>query len=151
TRQFAWIGALAFSGITAALILRTNWHGTKLMLFDVLYGAAATFIIIHCAARRSSFLRIGLESRVVMLLGAISYSLYLMHTPVLMLVHQWTQAWHSSAPAVLMIMLLVGVPAAIIACSIFYWIFERPFLNVRAKLGSVAAKAQLIDPQLQPA
>jgi peptidoglycan/LPS O-acetylase OafA/YrhL len=150
-RRFAWIGALAFIAITTALILRTNWHGTKLMLFDVLYGAAATFLIIHCATRRSDWLRIGLESHVAMLLGAISYSLYLIHTPILVLVHRWTQPWHSSASAVLAISLLMGVPIAVLVCSLFYLVFERPFLTVRAKLGSVAAKAQLIDPELQEA
>lgn len=127
--------------VLAGLIWRTNWWGNKILPVDLLLGVLATAFIVYCANRPQTSVRKMLECKPAIWLGIISYSLYLIHEPVLVLSHRWTEAWHTSAELVFGLTLGVGVPASVAVAVAFFYVFERPFLEARAKMGSAATQA----------
>ena len=68
-------------------------------------------------------------------LGKISYSLYLVHLPVMVLLATWLKSleWFTVPPDLFAIILLL---AAILASLPFYLLVEKPSLNWSRKLGS---------------
>ena len=68
-------------------------------------------------------------------LGKISYSLYLVHLPVMVLLATWLKSleWFTAPPDLFAIILLL---AAILASLPFYLLVEKPSLNWSRKLGS---------------
>ena len=140
-----WI-ALTGCLMVCALELFTDWRGKKQLPYDLAYGiASAGFLVFltrgctgsgpdHVVART---LRTLLGWKPIKALGDMSYSLYLIHTPVLIVVHRWTTPWHTSALRVLSIMFGIGVPMSILVASVFHVCFERPFMRQRGKSRSL--------------
>jgi peptidoglycan/LPS O-acetylase OafA/YrhL len=65
--------------------------------------------------------------------GRFSYSLYLIHAPVLQLV--WLYAvrpWFKAELSQFMAMVLYGIPTALAMAYLFFGVAERPFLCKRA-------------------
>lgn len=95
---------------------------------DILIGIATALLIVHCARDRpsSSTLRT-LEWGPVVTLGWFSYSLYLMHAPILVICALVVRALESPAwsyvPAV-----GLGIAFALIGTYAFHVVFERPFM-----------------------
>lgn len=69
-----------------------------------------------------------LESSWAAALGARSYSLYLVHFPLLSLLHLPLRAQGLGPSSRLLGLLLIGVPVCLAAASLFRMIVERPFL-----------------------
>ncbi len=133
--------AVIFTAATVALALGTDWYSKKFLPFDVLAGVAAAALLVWCQQRGGKGLMLGfLECRPVVFLGAISYSLYLMHTPLLFLVHRWSEPWHTSPAAVVTIMYAIGVPVVLAACYVFHLIFERPFMTTGPRAAAAPGK-----------
>lgn len=65
-------------------------------------------------------------------LGAISYSLYLVHFPVVLLFHQAWLAAHPALPSTPWL-LMAGVSAALLVAAAVYWLAERPFLSAERR------------------
>jgi len=62
-------------------------------------------------------------------------------------VHRWTEPWHRSAGQVVLIMVLGGVPLAVVCCWLFNLAFERPFLNSgprKVRASEAAAPLELV-------
>lgn len=103
---------------------------------DVLAGVMCVSTIIICARAsaandehsQSRILRC-LSSRPLVQVGVFSYSLYLIHSPILALIDYYSQPLHARPGLLLALLLSVGVPLSLlIARGFFYW-FERPFLT----------------------
>lgn len=120
--------------VVAALLLRMAGVDYTLAgwLTDVIFGVAAALFIVHCArgvqqARGSSLALRALERRPVVVLGWFSYSLYLMHAPILMLLALSIR--ELDLPAWLYVpTVLLGVLLALIGTYVFHLLFERPFM-----------------------
>ncbi|MDR3633749.1 MAG: acyltransferase [Isosphaeraceae bacterium] len=82
---------------------------------------------VTTTAPRSPLLRL-LEGRWAVGLGAVSYSLYLVHYPLLALADAVLRSRAWSADARLAAQLLVAVPVCLLAAVVFHRLFERPFL-----------------------
>ncbi len=114
--------------------------------YDILIGVAAALLLAVSMVdteRKYTLTRL-LSWRPLVLVGLFSYSLYLIHAPILhgifLLVHSFAKP---SAPAMFAI-LLICVPVIIGGAYLFYWVFERPFLSAGAKarkVESMPAKA----------
>lgn len=125
---------LALSSLTLGLILAAvdrTWQAA----YDPLIGVGFACGLI-CLTRMVRFgdgsglprgLRC-LESRWAAALGAMSYSIYLVHFPLLSLLHLplRAQGWEPSAR--LLGLLAIGVPLCLAAACLFRLTFERPFL-----------------------
>ena len=134
--------ALAFGGpalILAGTALAVN-DDRAFMVGDPLIGAAAAWLIVRGARRRTpgiaaprwSVFRV-LEDRRAVALGTISYSLYLIHHPLLAIADV-TLAFHGGGPDVrLSALLLVVSPLCIPAAILFHRLFERSLPSKMAK------------------
>lgn len=71
-----------------------------------------------------------LESRPLVALGGFSYSLYLMHDPILLYSVQQLTPFIQAAPlAMFRVVIAAIVPLVLGLCYLFYQVFERPFLR----------------------
>jgi len=77
------------------------------------------------------------SNRSTVWLGLISYSIYLVHVPVLdfLALLGAYPIRDSGVPISLMRVILIGVPAVIAVSALFYYLFERPF-QASSKRGS---------------
>jgi len=98
---------------------------------DFFVGAATISLILHCT--RGTLLgraaRWVLESRISIFLGAISYSLYLFHGPLLVLLHRGLEPSNLAAGTRLVAFTGAGVPVVLLAGWVGYRVFERPFFG----------------------
>lgn len=118
---------------------RLRWAWDHLWLTDSLLGLATTSVIItltkaqlsiphsvagRLAERAAAFL----GSKRVAGLGAFSYSLYLIHEPLLVAFSSILQPYGLSAPLRLAVQYLLVTPLVIGLCYLFYLVFERPLV-----------------------
>jgi peptidoglycan/LPS O-acetylase OafA/YrhL len=138
-RSWPW-ARLALLGATpvAAMIW---WQGTvwtldHLFWVDLMLGPAVGCLLAALATGRPRALLRLLDSRPLRGLGASSYSLYLTHAPIVVVVYEEAVAGRvrPGARAFLVALALV-VPLAIAFSRLFAAAFERPFLRRPARAG----------------
>ncbi|MGI4790066.1 MAG: acyltransferase family protein [Janthinobacterium lividum] len=140
----------AFSALLVVVLVlvslkHSDWPG-NVVLKDIFVGAATACLLVACTrslTRRhetatdqspgtcgyaSLALRL-MESRPAVLLGTFSYSLYLVHAPVLAVCQSALRPLHLAPIPALGIMLAVGVPLALVVSYLFHLAFEKPFLS----------------------
>ncbi|MEV7631647.1 acyltransferase [Microbacterium sp. NPDC089318] len=87
-----------------------------------------------------------LSTRPLMFLGLISYSVYLLHSPLL----AWANIMLLSVDLPILthylLMTMVALPIAIAICIAFYWLVERHFLNSRQRQVVHAAASSTRTP-----
>jgi peptidoglycan/LPS O-acetylase OafA/YrhL len=113
---------------------------SAVVISELLVSILMVLIMIDCAsclianqADRPAVLAL-LESKWVVRLGTFSYSLYLIHLPILGLVELLLSGVHS--PVVKFFgLLLLGVPLALLASYGFHRLFEKPFMSEQTKPG----------------
>ena len=109
---------------------RTPWQAGALLIgLDLLLGSAtAAVLIVGALAPPRPFAL--LCSRPVLWLGSFSYSLYLLHDPLLALGLHPLASHINSAPLPLFSLVLISVlPVTLGLCWLFHLAFERPFLR----------------------
>lgn len=154
SRRFPWkVGAGGFAGIVILLTLlqRQSWanlswiHWLRVETWgsvwpmDALVGlATACFLITLTHNERGitgpSIWNTWLRRPLLLTLGAFSYSLYLIHAPVLALVDLFNRKNGISGAAALCLIMAAGIPLSLAAAYLFHLAFERPFLRSRAAL-----------------
>jgi peptidoglycan/LPS O-acetylase OafA/YrhL len=89
-----------------------------------------------------------LESRTLVILGTLSYSLYLVHAPIVAIIFALAQGMHAGNLITFLGCELVGVPICIGIAYGFFHAFERPYLLNRrpgternVELAAVASPA----------
>ncbi len=114
---------------------------------DVLIGAGMGCALVYLSdamagAHRSLALRL-LAWRPLVALGRFSFSLYLMHAPILALFYLLARRWGLGPVELQLFILCVAVAAAVAASWLFFLLFERPVLRKRAnpRQAAVAANA----------
>lgn len=102
---------------------------------DLLVGGAVASLVVYCGRARVAgvdppVLRM-LEANLLVNLGRFSYSLYLIHAPILAVLYLGFQSLGLSCALVQAAMLGLGIPLSVLAAFVFYLAFERPFLHER--------------------
>jgi peptidoglycan/LPS O-acetylase OafA/YrhL len=146
--------ALVVAALTGAKIdAFTSPHP---LIETVLGLATAAFLVASTRrlqlGRESSFVTRVFEHPVSMKLGLFSYSIYLMHCPVLKALNLPIK--DAQLSPVLSFALLIGValPAALLFCYGFHRVFERPFMTVGAgQFGGASLIPDVAGKSLQPA
>ena len=111
--------------------------------FEVLVGITTMSLLVYCTnwltlienrsvPKRPFILRL-LESKGAVLLGIFSYSLYLIHAPLLAEANILMNGLNLQSNIRLLCMLAVDMPAVIILAYAFHWIFEKPFLRIQER------------------
>ncbi len=127
------------SGFLILAVLRPQWLEFDFYwIIDVFVGAFAALFILACS-NESNRLRLhkaavlGLESRALMRLGTFSYSLYLIHFPILQRISDILRQHHFSHYFQFGFLLCVGIPVCLGLSALFYLAFERPFVSWRSE------------------
>ena len=119
-----------------------NWHGLPIAGgMDIVAGLTAAAIMIAASRPGRNLLRSCLEWRPLVAIGGFSYSLYLIHGPIIRVVHDHTTIVHLSPLLALLTLILVVTPLVIAIAYLFHRMFERPFLTA-PRPASVWARAE---------
>jgi peptidoglycan/LPS O-acetylase OafA/YrhL len=99
---------------------------------DLAFAPAIGCLLAAVATDRPTPLVRLLDTRPIRSLGSFSYSLYLTHAPVVVVLNYWViQTWfHQGVPSFLASMVIV-VPATLLVARLFGGVFEIPFVRHR--------------------
>lgn len=144
---WAWVNGGLWLLVAAGCVGWSRWWWSHLWYSETLLGLAVTCLIVTCAQAVQSdacgqvagrenggqsggslLLRL-FEARVSVLLGVFSYSLYLIHTPLLALVHFSTRAFTPTPLLRYAVMLGVAMPISIVVSYGFHLAFERRYMS----------------------
>lgn len=79
-------------------------------------------------------------------LGTFSYSLYLVHAPIVAIVHDIAAHFALSPAKMLLALFGIGVPLSIALAYLFYRLFERPFMPGHPHTDKQAAQSAVASP-----
>ena len=143
-RRSGMVAVCFVVAVLATTVRGVEWWSLLLLPSDLVLGAAAAAFLVFASAegriasaqnRLPMVLVSALQSRPLLALGAFSYSLYLVHFPLLSLVHSFLRPHFASAPLPSLMrflaLLLLGLPLCLLVAYGFYWSVERPFLRAR--------------------
>jgi len=129
-------------GLTVALVALFAAFGSERLLGQDLYwadlgvGAAMACGLAALVGTGSVAARRVLEHRRLVGIGHFSYSLYLVHAPLLLIAWLFVvEPMHLSPNGSFAVMVVGVAPLLVLASYGFFLVFERPFLNRRAGTG----------------
>jgi peptidoglycan/LPS O-acetylase OafA/YrhL len=132
---WAWLAFAAAAPVLAII----GWQGSvwtldHLLWVDLALGPAIAFFLVGLAGGHPAPLLRLLDSRPIRALGASSYSLYLTHGPIVVIVYEKLVAGRvrQGVPAFIVSLALV-VPLTIAFARVFASIFETPFRRNRSR------------------
>jgi len=128
------VGILGIVGFLYLLHVNVSRYWEGYFLLYIWHGCASFFIalLIYGIASGSSLGKLFFGGRFIVILGIVSYSLYLWHLPVI----DWVQRWAlfvNHKGYLFPVLFLVVLPVSLGAAMLSYLFVERPFLNWRAK------------------
>jgi peptidoglycan/LPS O-acetylase OafA/YrhL len=151
TRLRAWRlwEILALTCFTVIALRSAAW---PLYLLDLFVGAGTAGLLLAAAhPGRFNPARAALEWRPLVWVGGFSYSVYLIHAPLIQLL--WQYVFHPLGlgdTLTYLALLLVGGPLIVAASWVFWYFCERPFLNSRPTATSPLARWPLWRWRLAP-
>lgn len=125
------LGALA---VVAALAVTQGsvWMVRQYFSIDLVFGMAIACLFTVMFSGGLPRLRGVLASRVALKIGLFSYSIYLLHGPLVGLFRQYVFGPMHLAPLVTFgLMVALAIPAILVLCYAFHLMFEAPFLRCR--------------------
>ena len=134
TWPWAWLALAAAAPVLATILWRGSvWTLDHLLWVDLALGPAIACLLVALAFGRARLLLRLLDARPLRALGGSSYSLYLTHGPIVVVVYEKIVAGHvrSGVPAFLVTIALV-VPLTIAFARGFAAVFERAYRRERA-------------------
>jgi peptidoglycan/LPS O-acetylase OafA/YrhL len=133
-RPLAGVALVALgSFVVLAAIQGSEWIVARFFWMDLLFGigAAGLLALIHAGGVVSA--RRLLASRALTWLGLFSYSIYLIHIPIVSVLHKYVFGPMDLSPlATFGLTLALGLPVILALCYGFYLLFEAPFLRHRS-------------------
>jgi peptidoglycan/LPS O-acetylase OafA/YrhL len=122
TRRAAWLGPLAILVLASSMVLSLRWYHFHLLLGYSFNAAAIAVLIWLCITREKGPLGRVLESRPLLLLGTLSYSIYLWQQVFL---NPHNPGWVCRWP--------VNLGFAFLAAAASYVFIEAPFLRLKER------------------
>jgi peptidoglycan/LPS O-acetylase OafA/YrhL len=110
----------------------SEWVVAHFFWMDLLFGVgvAATMGLIHAGGFAP--VRRVLTTRLALWLGLFSYSIYLIHDPIIGVLDKYAFVpMHLSPAATFGVTLVLGLPVILALCYGFHLLFEAPFLHHR--------------------
>ncbi len=139
SKALCLLGLAVFFAGTLLIGAQRLWRHLDLM--DSLVGFTIACFLVLCTEywfnspklSHPFFLRL-LTSPCFVRLGIFSYSLYLVHFPVLSLLHLWMRPFNLSLVKELGFLLSMGTGISVVLAYIFHLLFERQFMRLQPKL-----------------
>jgi peptidoglycan/LPS O-acetylase OafA/YrhL len=134
---------LALAGVVPVLatiaLLGSTWTLDHLLWVDLMLGPAVACLLAALATGRPARLLAALDARPVRALGLSSYSLYLTHVPIVVLVYELAvRPLLGHGAAAFLAALALVLPLAIGFARAFAAAFERPSVHAEAGRERVA-------------
>ncbi len=121
-----------------AMLLVINLSGSRAVINQFFWVDLGVGFVVACAIAsmtvgRSRWLRSILESRLIVFLGSFSFSIYLIHAPLLEVVWlYWVKPLNLSQTNSFGVLVLFGIPVILAGSYLFFLVCERPFLTHRS-------------------
>lgn len=120
--------------VAAALAAGSIWMVAQFFWVDLFFGTVVACGLVLMSAGGLGALRRVLSSRIGATTGAFSYSLYLMHVPILAILETFViRPLHLPLLAAFGLGLLLGLPLILGLCFLFYLAVEKPFVEHRGR------------------
>ncbi len=131
------LGAAALAAFLAFVLLAASkgseWVVAHFFWMDLLFGLGVACTLTLLYAGGGVRMRGVLASRTAIWLGLFSYSIYLVHDPIVGVLSKYAIAPMDLPPlAAFAVMLVVGLPLVLAFCFGFHLLFEAPFLRHRS-------------------
>jgi len=129
-----WLAALAAAPVLVLIVVKGSvWTVTNLFWIDLAVGPAIALLLAAVATRRPAPLVWLLGTRPVRSLGTFSYSLYLVHAPIVVALARKFVGPHvpPGLPA-FWVTLAIAVPLSVGFARLFATFFEIPFQRYRS-------------------
>ena len=154
-RRLPWHWIAALAALPAVVLIAVNgsvWTVAHFYWVDLAIGPATALLLASLVTRRPAPLVWLLGTRPIRSLGTFSYSLYLVHAPIVVALASKVVAPHV-APGLPRFWVTLGIaaPASVVFARLFAAFFEIPFQRyrswaalttaVRARLGRTAGPA----------
>jgi peptidoglycan/LPS O-acetylase OafA/YrhL len=132
-----WLWGWLALGFTVPVLALIEWRGTawtydNLFFVDLAWGPAVGCLLVALAAGRPPSLVAILGSRPLRALGSFSYSLYLTHWPIVIVVYYgYLRGRVAQGAPMFLTLCAVVVPLTIVVARLFAEVFELPFQRRR--------------------
>ncbi len=129
--RFAWpMCSLSATLLFIAAVEMPPLRGHTLLLYqlDFLAGMAGALLLVALCLAPQSRLRRLLSAPVLVRIGGFSYSLYLLHAPLIQIAWQAGIDRVENPRVAFAVLLLASLPLSLGVAYLFYLVFERPFL-----------------------
>jgi peptidoglycan/LPS O-acetylase OafA/YrhL len=130
--------ALIGIGIFAVGVMwKSDPRWVSFVLRDLGVGVSVAAFIYVGSVRPSSWVSRLFGAKALVKLGAFSYSLYLIHHPLLQVLYVNRPAFAQSVEMATLYLFAAGVPIILLCSWVFAWFFERPFMVNRKVLEPI--------------
>ena len=149
-RKMPWhmITAALFAFIVLACSLCSALAASHAMLIDLIVGAWAAALLVAGALQDRHPLIRALSWKPLVWVGTFSYSIYLIHMPLLQLAWQYgLQPAHMGNTAAYVSLTIIALTLIVGAAYLFHLAFERPFMSQpKPKSEAEAEMAAIVSP-----
>ena len=148
-----WLAAVAAAPVILLIHAKGSyWSGHHFFWIDLAITPSMIMLIVAVATGRAAVLTRLLDTWPFRRLGTISYSLYLVHLPILTVLAKKVAPHHVGAhgPHTYAFVVLLGVPLSLLAATIFANVFELPFQRHRSWRALLTAARRTL-PAARPA
>lgn len=122
------VGAIAVAAVAEGSV----WMVSRYFWVDLTFGCAVACLMAIMHGGGAARTRRLLASRPALKLGLFSYSVYLLHAPLVSVAEvKIVQPLHLAPLGAFTVMVVVAVPTIIVLCYGFHLVFEAPFLRRR--------------------
>lgn len=122
------------------LVLLARWGGDfRPALTETLFAVLSALLLLMLAQPQGKFLRAALDWKPLVFVGGFSYSLYLIHAPLIQIAWKWgVRPFALGEMPAFGLLCLLALPLSVVAAYGFFLLFERPFMTVkRARTAAV--------------
>ncbi|MDQ6819580.1 MAG: acyltransferase [Actinomycetota bacterium] len=155
-RPLTAAGLIAVGAFVAVAVIEGSvWVVDRYFWIDLLFGAGIACLMALMHGGGAARARHVLASPVALRLGLFSYSIYLLHGPLVGLIDVGVLArFHLPPLAKFGLLLVIGIPVILVVCYGFHLMFEAPFLHRRDRgallaipgVGLLRGRRQLARP-----
>lgn len=100
-----------------------------LILSDLSFGFATAAFLYYATVKPGTWLEKLFAHRALVRIGIFSYSLYLLHHPILQVLYVNRPGFAKGLEAAFFYLLLIGLPVILLVTWLFSQVFEKPFVK----------------------
>jgi len=148
------LAAMLFGGLSLGMCVWSATKGFSMPVLDSWLGACVVSVIYACTVSKNFTVGKFLSAKPLAWLGAVSYSLYLMHHPILQPLYLFRPKWAAGPLEATLYLSGVGLPVVFLGVVAFWFIFERPFIsrpNKKPALKQLKRAVVLMPGQIETA